>query len=131
LGTESNGCALVVLLGLAPADRDCADYNIAVPDHPRARARHDGRPRYLIHLREQGRPRPLQLHQLTAVAVEQCDAGCLRRRNASRQRRRTVHAIENLQVPTVVDDRDRDSRTEYCGVFAHTEADGPGFVQSE
>jgi hypothetical protein len=85
----------------------------------------------MIHLREQCRPRLLETRQLAAVAMEQRNAGRFRRGNASRQRRRTVHAIENLQVPSAVDDSDRDPRTECGGVFAHAGTGGPSFVKSE
>jgi hypothetical protein len=42
--------------------------------------------------------------------VEQGHPRRFRRRDTSRQRRRTIHAIENHQVPTAVDDRDGDPR---------------------
>nr|WP_246124085.1 hypothetical protein [Nocardia bhagyanarayanae] len=122
---------LVVLLRLPTADRDRTDNDIATPDQARARARHDRRARQVIHLREQRGPCLLQPHQLAAVAVKQRHARRLRRGDTSRQRRRTVHAIEDLKVPAVVDDRDGDPRTQFCGTFAHTGADDSGFVESE
>ena len=123
--------ALVILLERPSSYCDRTGDDTAAPDQPGGPACHDGCSRYLNYLREHRRVGLLQTHQVTAVAAEQRDAGCFRRGDTGRHRRRAVHAIQNLQVPAAVDDRDRDRRADPGSVLAHAVADSPGFVQSE
>jgi len=130
-GAEPDIGALVVLFERPSGDCDRTDDDTAAPEEPSSPARHDGCSRYVNYLREHRGVRLLKTQQVTAVLMKQRNAGCFRRGDTSRHRRRIVHAIENLQVPAAVDDCDRDFRAKLGGVFAHPDADGPSFVQSE